>query len=67
MTEDVNKVQEQIAESRAALAETTAALAAKADVKDRAKSKIQQEQVPLAIVAGVSALLVALLVWRRHR
>jgi hypothetical protein len=67
MTAEVEEVQAQIAETRAALAETTEALAAKADVKNRAKAKIMEEQLPLAVVAGVFAVVVALLVWRRQR
>jgi len=67
MSDDVKKVQAQIAETRAALAETTAALVAKADVKDRAKAKIQQEKTPLIVAAGVVALVTGLLLWRRHR
>jgi Protein of unknown function (DUF3618) len=67
MTGEVKEVQAQIAETRAALAGTTQALAAKADVKNRAQAKIMEERVPLAVVAGVCAVVVALLVWRRHR
>jgi Protein of unknown function (DUF3618) len=67
MTAEVNEVQAQIAETRAALAETTEALAAKADVKSRAQAKVMEEKVPLAVVAGVCAVVVALLVWSRHR
>lgn len=67
MTAEVKEVQAQISETRAALAETTEALAAKADAKNRAKEKIMDEKVPLAVVTGVGVIVVALLLWRRQR
>jgi len=67
MTENVQEVQAQIVETRAALAETTEALAAKADIKNRARTKIIEDRVPLAAVVGVGALVVALLLWRRGK
>jgi hypothetical protein len=67
MTADISEVEAQIAETRAALAETTEALAAKADVKNRAKTQIMDERVPLAVVTAVCAVVVALLVWRRRK
>jgi hypothetical protein len=67
MTDGIEQARAEIAQTREALARTTTALVAKADVKGRTKAKIQQEQVPLAVLAGVSALVLALLFWRRRR
>lgn len=67
MTGRVEEARAQIADTRAALAETTAALAAKAEVKGRASAKVKEQQVPLTVAVGLSALVVALLLWRRHR
>ena len=66
MTERVEEARALIAETRESLADTTSSLVAKADVKGRAAVKVKQERVPLAVLAGFSALLVGLLVWKRH-
>lgn len=67
MSEGVDEVRTQIVQTREALAETMSALAAKADVKGRVSAKVKEQQLPLAAIGGVAALVVALLVWRRRR
>ena len=67
MSDDVEQVRAQILQTREALAETTTALAAKADVKGRASAKVKEQQQPIAVAGGVLALVVALLVWRKRR
>ncbi len=67
MTDQVAQARAEIAQTREALGQTTAALVAKADVKGRAKAKLRQDPVPLAAVAGGSVLVLALLLWRRRR
>ena len=66
-TADLDKVRSEIAATRAALAETTAALSVKADVKTRATAAAKANQTVLAAVAGAVALLVALRTWQQRR
>lgn len=66
MTDPIAQARAEIAVTREALAETTSALAAKADVKSRATKKAKEEKVPLAVLAGASAVLLAVLLWRRR-
>ncbi|MGZ6793049.1 MAG: DUF3618 domain-containing protein [Mycobacteriales bacterium] len=66
MSDSIEQTRAEIAATRAELAETTAALAAKADVKGRVTRKAQQEKAVLGAVAGVTAVLVAVLLWRRR-
>lgn len=55
----IEKARDEIAQTRAALAETTAALAVKADVKSRLRAAAKQHQTVLAAGAGAVVLLVA--------
>ncbi len=64
---DVDKAKAEIAATRAALAETTAALAVKADVKTRTKATVKANQTTLAAVAGGVALLVVVRAWTVKR
>ena len=70
--EDPARVQEEIEQTRADLAETVGALGERLDVRSRARRRIgelrEQHGTEIAVGAGVVAAgLVALVVWRRRR
>ena len=67
--EDPARVQEEIEQTRADLAETVGALGERLDVRSRARRRIAELRgTELAVGAGVVAAgLVALVVWRRRR
>ena len=64
---DVADVKAQILQTRQELAETTAALSAKTDVKARVSSSAKQHQQQLTLAGGAGALVVLLLLVRRWR
>jgi LPXTG-motif cell wall-anchored protein len=67
VTDSAEELKAQIAQTREVLAQTTAALMAKTDVKGRVRSQVRDHQTTLAVVGGGSVLLLALLFWRRRR
>lgn len=64
---DVDDVKAQILQTRQELAQTTAALSAKTDVKARVSSSAKQHQQQLTLAGGAGALVVVLLLVRRWR
>ncbi len=64
---DVDDIKAQILQTRQELAETTAALSAKTDVKARVSSSAKQHQQQLTLAGGAGALVVLLLLVRRWR
>jgi hypothetical protein len=78
---DPQVLRAEIARTRAALGETAEALAAKANVKARAKESAQQaiegvraqvgdvvrKPLPIGVIVGVAAAIVVLVFWRRRR
>lgn len=67
MTDRIAEAKAQIAQTREALALTTSQLAAKADVKGRTVAKVKERRAPLGAAAGLAALVLTIVVWRRHR
>jgi hypothetical protein len=67
MSDAVDDAKADIDRTREQLAGTTAALAAKADVKGRATVAAKEHQQQLTLAAGVTALLVVLLAWNKRR
>jgi hypothetical protein len=67
MSDAVDAARADIARTREQLAGTTAALAAKADVKGRATVAAKEHQQQLTLAAGLTALLVVLLAWNKRR
>ncbi|WP_080696835.1 DUF3618 domain-containing protein [Mycobacterium asiaticum] len=62
------EIQADIEQTRAELGATVEALAAKADVPQRAKATVQAAKPKLVVVASVAGVtLVVLLWWRRRR
>ncbi|MCU1595191.1 MAG: hypothetical protein JWO12_2583 [Frankiales bacterium] len=66
-TSEVEKARAEIAATRTALAETTAALKVKSDVKTRLTQAVKANQTALAAVGGGLALLVVLRTWSKKR
>jgi hypothetical protein len=67
MTDSAEELKAQIAQTREALAQTTAALMSKADVKSRLTTQVREHQTTLAVVGGGSVVVLAFLFWRRRR
>jgi hypothetical protein len=67
MSDAVADAKADIARTREQLAGTTAALAAKADVKGRATVAAKEHQQQLTLAAGFTAVLVVLLAWKKRR
>jgi hypothetical protein len=67
MSDAVAAAKADIARTRDDLADTTAALAAKADVKGRATVAAKEHQQQLTVAAGFAAVLVVLVAWRKKR
>jgi hypothetical protein len=67
MSDSAEELKAQIAQTREALAQTTTALMAKADVKSRVTSQVREHQTAVAVVGGGSVLVLALLFWKRRR
>jgi hypothetical protein len=67
MSDAVAAAKADIARTREELAGTTAALAAKADVKGRATVAAKENQQQLTLAAGFVAVLVVLVAWNKKR
>jgi hypothetical protein len=67
MSDAVSDAKADIARTREDLAGTTAALAAKADVKGRATVAAKEHQQQLTLAAGFAAVLVVLVAWHKKR
>lgn len=67
MSDAVAAAKAEIAKTREELADTTAALAAKTDVKGRATVAAKEHQQQLTLAAGFAAVLVVLVAWKKRR